>query len=91
MWVRVEGRLVRASDQTDMDQHTAVIEQLATAFAALQDTIHGLIQRIDRQQTPHLLAQEDTQFDMGAPPPPPHPSMDQMAPSTIPQGTLVVV
>ena len=74
-----------------MDQHAAVIEQLAAAIAALQDTVHGLSQRIDRQQTPQLSAQEDTQFDMGAPPPPPPPSMAQMAPPPIPQGTPVVV
>ena len=74
-----------------MDQHVAVIEQLAAAVAALQDTVHGLSQRIDRQQTPQLSAQEDTQFDMGAPPPPPPPSMAQMAPPPIPQGTPVVV
>ena len=76
-----------------MDQHAAVIEQLDAAVAALQDTVHGLSQRIDRQQTPQLSAQEDTQFDMGAPPPPPPPppSMAQMAPSPIPQGTPAVV
>ena len=65
-----------------------VIEQLAAAIAALEDTVHGLSQRIDRQQTPQLSAQDDTQFDMGAPPPPPPPSM---APPPIPQGTPVVV
>ena len=51
-WVRVEGRLVRALDQTDMDTHAAVIEQIATAVAALQDIVHGLSKRIDRQQAP---------------------------------------
>ena len=74
-----------------MDQHTTVIEQLAAAVTALQDTAHGLSQRIDRQQTSQLSAQEDTQFDMGAPPSPPPPSMAQMAPPPIPQGTHVVV
>ena len=72
-----------------MDQHAAVIEQLASVVAALQDTVHGLSQRIDRQQTPQLSAHEDTQFDMGAPPPPP--STAQMAPPPIPQGIPVVV
>ena len=71
-----------------MDQHATVIEQVAAAVAALRDTVHGLCQRIDRQQTPQLSASEDTQFDMGAPPPPPPPSM---APPPIPQGTPVVV
>ena len=67
-----------------MDQHVAIIEQLAAAVAALQDIVHGLSQRIDRQQTPQLSGQEDTQFDMGAPPPPPPLSMAQMAPPPIP-------
>ena len=74
-----------------MDQHATVIEHLVAVVAALQDTVHGLSQNIDRQQTPQLSAQEDTQFDMGAPPPPPPPSMAQMAPPPIPQGTPVVV
>ena len=60
-------------------------EQIATAVAALQDTVHSLSQRIDRQQAPQILAHEDTQFDMGALPPPP--SMAQMAPQPISQGT----
>ena len=74
-----------------MDPHAAVIEQIAAAVAALQDTVHSLSQRIERQQAPQLSAQEDSQFDMGAPPLPPPPSMAQMAPSSIPQGTPVVI
>ena len=74
-----------------MDPHAAVIEQLVAVVAALQDTVHGLSQRIDKQQTPQLSRQEDTQFDIGAPPPPPPPSMAQMAPPPIPQGTPVVI
>ena len=70
-----------------MDPHAAVIKQIVAAVVALQDTVHGLNQRIDRQQVP----QKDTQFDMGAPPPPLPPSMAQMALHHIPQGTLVVV
>ena len=91
MWVRVEGRLVHASDQTDLDPHAAVIEHIVATVATLQDTVHGLNQRIDRQQAPHLSTQEDSQFDMGAPPPPPAQSMAQMAPPPIPQGTPVVI
>ena len=58
-----------------MDPHAAVIEQIDAVVAALQDTVHGLSQRIDRQQAPQLSAQENTRFDMGPPPPPPPPSM----------------
>ena len=68
-----------------------VIEHIVATVAALQDTVHGLSQRIDRQQAPQLSAQKDSQFDMGAPPPPPPPSMAQMAPPPIPQGTPVVI
>ena len=58
-----------------MDPHAAVIEQIAAVVSALQDTVDGLSQRIDRQQAPHLSAKENTQSDMGPPPPPPPPSM----------------
>ena len=74
-----------------MDPHAAVIEQIVVVVAALQDTVHGLSQGINRQQAPQLSAQEDSQFDMGAPSPPPPPSMTQMAPLPIPQGTPVVI
>ena len=86
----MEGRLVCASNQTDMDPHAVVIEHIVAAVAALQDTVYGLSHRIDRQQAPQLSAQEDTQFDMGAPPPPLPPSMAQMALPPIPQGTPIV-
>ena len=87
----MEGILVRASDQIDMDPHAAVIEHIVAVVAALQDTVHRLSQRIERQQAPQLSTQEDSQFDMGAPPPPPPPSMAQIAPSPIPQGTPVII
>ena len=76
-----------------MDPHATVIEQIAATVTVLQDTVHGLSKRIDRQQAPQLSAREDTQFDMGAPspPPPPPPSMAQMGPPSIPQGTPVVI
>ena len=65
------------------------IEQIATDVVALQDTVHSLSQRIDRQQAPHILAHEDTQFDMRAPPSPS--SMAQIAPQPISQGTPFVI
>ena len=74
-----------------MDPHVAVIEQIVVVVAALQDTVHSLSQRIERQQAPQLSTHEDSKFDMGAPPPPPPPSMAQMAPPPIPQGTPVVI
>ena len=74
-----------------MDPHVAIIKQIIAVVAVLQDTVYGLSQRIDRQQAPHLPAQEDPQSDMGAPPPPPPPSMAQMAPPPIPHDTPVVI
>ena len=76
---------MRTSNQTYMDPHAAAIEQIAMAIATLQDTVHGLDKRIDRQQSPQISTQEDAEFDMGAPPPPL--SMDHMASLPIPQGT----
>ena len=70
-----------------MDPHAVVIEQIDVVVAALHDKVHSLSQRIERQQAPQLLTQEDSQFDIGAPPP----SMDQMALPPIPQGTPVVI
>ena len=72
-----------------MDPHAAAIKKIATAVVALQDTVHGLSQRIDKQQAPQISTQEDTQFDMGTPPP--SPLMAQMAPLPIPQGTPFVI
>ena len=82
---------MHASNQTDMDPHAIVIEQIAAAVAALQDTVHGLSQRIDKQQAPQLLAHEDIKYDTGAPPPPPPPSIAQIAPPPIPQSTHVFI
>ena len=53
-----------------MDPHAAVIEQITMAVTAFQNIVHGFSKRIDRQQTPQISTQEDTRFDMGAPPPP---------------------
>ena len=66
-----------------------VIEQIAMAIAALQVIVHGLSQRIYRKQTPQILAQEDTQFDIGASPPPP--LMVKMAPPPVPLDTPFVI
>ena len=70
-----------------MDPHTAAIEQIVTAITAVQDTVHGLNKRIDKQQTQQISTQEDTEFDIGAPPPPPPPSMVKMAPLHVPRCT----
>ena len=68
-----------------------LLSRLLQLLFTLQDTVHGLSQRIDKQQAPWLSAQEDTQSDMGALPPPPPLSMAHMARSHIPQGTSTVI
>ena len=50
-----------------MDPQAAVIEQIVATITTLQDTVHGLNRRIDRQQAPQLSTQEDTQYDTEAP------------------------
>ncbi|RVW24474.1 hypothetical protein CK203_082158 [Vitis vinifera] len=87
-WIRVGGRLTRASDQSDqksdqgdMDSQIVTVDQFAAAMASIQEAIASLSQRIDGQQAQQVPVQEDTQFDTTVPPPPPH---NQPAPRTIP-------
>ena len=49
-WIRVDGRLVRVSDQRDMDSQLVTVDQLASAIASVQEAIANLGQRIDGQQ-----------------------------------------
>ena len=74
-----------------MDPHAAAIEQIVTAITAVQDTVHCLNKRIDKQQTQQISTQEDTEFDIGAPPPPPPPSMVKMAPLLVPRCTPFII
>ena len=88
LWIRVGGRLTRASnqsdqrsDQGDMDSQIVTVDQFAAAMASIQEAIANLGQRIDGQQAQQVPVQEDTQFDTTVPPPPPH---SQPAPQTVP-------
>ncbi|RVW29135.1 hypothetical protein CK203_102566 [Vitis vinifera] len=56
-WIRVEGRLIRVSDQSDqrsdqrdMDSQIVTIDQFAEAMASIQEAIASLGRRIDGQQ-----------------------------------------
>ena len=56
-WIRVGGRLIRASDQSDqrsdqgdMDSQTVTVDQFAAAMASIQEALASLGQRIDGQQ-----------------------------------------
>ena len=66
-WIRVGGRLTRASnqsdqrsDQRDMDSQVVTVDQFATAMASIQEAIANLGQMIDGQQAQQVLVQEDT-------------------------------
>ncbi|KAL6348453.1 hypothetical protein AAG906_007385 [Vitis piasezkii] len=53
LWIRVEGRLTRVSDQLDkrdMDSQIVTVDQFAAAMASFQEAIANLGQRIDGQQ-----------------------------------------
>ena len=49
-WIRVEGRLVRASNTPDMDQQVVTVDQLTTAMASIQEALASLRQEIGDQQ-----------------------------------------
>ncbi|RVW24501.1 Kinesin-like protein KIN-12D [Vitis vinifera] len=56
-WIRVGGRLTRASDQSDqksdqgdMDSRIVTVDQFAAAMASIQEAIASLSQRINGQQ-----------------------------------------
>ncbi|RVX10216.1 hypothetical protein CK203_016130 [Vitis vinifera] len=90
-WIRVGGRLTRASDQSDqrsdqgdMDSQIVTVDQFAATMASIQEAIVNLGQRIDGQQTQHVPVQESTQFDtIVPPPPPPSQSVRQVIPFTL--------
>ncbi|RVX13389.1 hypothetical protein CK203_020977 [Vitis vinifera] len=53
-WIKVRGKLIRVSDQSDqipdqrdMDSQVVTIDQFASAMASIQEVIAGLCQRID--------------------------------------------
>ena len=55
-WIRVGGRLTKASDQSDqrldqgdMDSQIVTVDQFAAAMASIQEALASLSQRIDRQ------------------------------------------
>ncbi|RVX11222.1 hypothetical protein CK203_019783 [Vitis vinifera] len=78
-WIRVGGRLTRASnqsdqrsDQRDMDSQVVTVDQFAATMTSIQEAIANLGQKIDGQQAQQVPVQEDTLFDTTVPPPPPH-------------------
>ena len=84
LWIKVEGRLTRVSDQSDqrdMDSQVVTVDQFAATMTSIQEAIANLGQKIDGQQAQQVPVQEDTLFDTTVPPPPPH---SQPVPQTIP-------
>ena len=54
-WIRVEGRLVRVSERTDMDQQVVTVDQFTTAMASVQEALASLRQEIGGQQSRPLV------------------------------------
>ncbi|RVW64304.1 hypothetical protein CK203_052311 [Vitis vinifera] len=98
-WIRVRGRLIRVSDQSDqsdMDSQVVTVDQFAAAMASIQEAITSLGQSMDGQQAQQVPVQESVQYDPTIPPPlPPSqiaPQDTQMPPppplgQTVPQPT----
>ena len=87
-WIRVGGRLIRVSDQSDqrsnqrdMDSQIVIVDQFAAAMTSIQEAIANLGRRIDGQQAQQGPPQDGAQYDRTVPPPLP-PS--QLAPQAIP-------
>nr|CAN67366.1 hypothetical protein VITISV_007976 [Vitis vinifera] len=87
-WIRVEGRLIKVSDQSDqrsyqidMDSQIVTVDQFAETMTSIQEAIASLGRRIDGQQAQQVLPQDGAQYDHTVPPPPP-PS--QSAPQAMP-------
>ena len=80
-WIRVEGRLVRVSERTDMDQQVVTVDQFTTAMASIQEALASLRQEIGGQQSRPSVVQDETPHDsLPPPPPPPFPSVPQASP-----------
>ena len=45
-WVRVEGRLVRYSERSSMDQQVVTVDRFTTAMASIQEALASLRQEI---------------------------------------------
>ncbi|RVW91589.1 hypothetical protein CK203_024289 [Vitis vinifera] len=99
-WIRVRGRLIRVSDQSDqsdMDSQVVTVDQFAAAMASIQEAITSLGQRMDGQQAQQVPVQERLQYDPTIPPPlppsqiatqdtqmPPPPPLGQTVPQPTP-------
>ncbi|KAL6342453.1 hypothetical protein AAG906_011143 [Vitis piasezkii] len=96
-WIRVEGRLIRVSDQSDqrsdqrdMDPQMVTVDQFAEAMASIQEAIASLGRRIDGQQAQQVPPLGGAQYDHTVPsPPPPSQSAPQAVPFTLHSQTEV--
>ena len=46
LWVRVEGRLVRYTERSSMDQQVVTVDRFTTAMASIQEALASLRQEI---------------------------------------------
>ena len=90
-WIRVGGRLIKASDpldqrsdQRDIDSQIVTVDQFAAAMTSIQEAIASLDRRIDGQQAQEASPQDDAQYDPIVPPSsPPSQSTMQTIPFTL--------
>ena len=50
-WVKVEGRLVRFSERSDMDQQVVTADEFTTVMASIQEALASLRQEVGSQQS----------------------------------------
>ncbi|RVW80741.1 hypothetical protein CK203_050712 [Vitis vinifera] len=100
-WISVEGRLVRFSERSGIDQQVVIVDQFTAAMASIQEALASLRQEIGSQQSRPLIVQDETLHD-SLPPPPPLPipigpqgspyvlhGHSEIAPPTVVQTTVI--
>ena len=50
-WIKVEGRLIRFLERSDMDQQVVTVDQFTAAMASIQEALASLRQEISGQQS----------------------------------------
>ncbi|KAL6322421.1 hypothetical protein AAG906_007975 [Vitis piasezkii] len=86
-WVRVERRLVRFLEISDMNQQVVTVDQFTTAMVSIQEALASLRQKIGSQQSRPPVFQDETPHD-SLPPPPPPPVLT-VAPPAVVQTTII--
>ena len=85
-WVRVEGRLVRFSERSDIDQQFVIVDQFMAAMDSIQEALACLRQEIGSQQSRPPVVQDEMPHDSLPPLPLPLVSIVSQAPPYILHG-----